>query len=104
MKMSKETQEKMIEIQALENKYGLALFRMGLTHMVDTGHRNLTENSVDEGIKQIIAQGETDSANGITAFISPEVLCEILRCAFDLSKFSIWHLFAYIKKHVVVDG
>jgi len=35
--MSSKTQE----IRAIENKYGLALFRMGLTHLVDVGIRHL---------------------------------------------------------------
>jgi len=102
--MSKETQEKMKEIQALENKYGLILFRMGLTHLVDAGFSNLDDNSVKEGIEQILAQGEIDKADGKISIMTPEFKCEILRCAFDLTKFSIWTLFAYIKKHVVVDN
>ena len=51
MKLSKEAQENMKEIQALENKYGLIIFRTGLTHLVDVGHSNLDDNSVDECIK-----------------------------------------------------
>ena len=103
MRMSKETQAKMKEIQDIEDKYGLTIFRMGLTHMVDIGFRNMDENSVEEGIKTILAQREADKATGGTPFMSPEFQCDILRCAFDLTKFSIWQLFAYIKKHVVVD-
>ena len=101
--MSKEKREKMKELQALENKYGLVIFRAGLTHMVDVGHRNLDDNSVDEWIKQIISQGELDKADGKTPIMTPKFQCEIVRCAAELVKFSIWTLFAYIKKHVVVD-
>jgi hypothetical protein len=101
--MSKETKEKMQEIQNIENKYGLILFRAGLTHLVDTGVCNLDDNSVEEGIKQIIAQGELDKANGVKSFITPEFQCEILRCSAELAKFTIWTLFCYIKKHVVVQ-
>ena len=104
MKLSKETQEILKEIQTVENKYGLMLFRMGLSHLVQVGYSNLDENSVEEGIKQILAQGEVDKANGVMTIMTPEFSCEILRCAFALTKFSIWNLFAYIKKYVVVDG
>lgn len=101
--MSEEKQCKMKEIRALEDKYGLMIFRAALTHLVDVGHRNLDDASVEEGIVQIITQGELDKADGVRPIITPEFKCEILRCATDLAKFTPWTLFAYIKKHVVVD-
>jgi hypothetical protein len=95
--------EKLKEIRNIEDKYGLVLFRMGLSHLVEVGHRNLDEASIEEGIKQIMAQGEKDKASGKISIMKPEFQCEILRCAAELSMFSIWTLFAYIKKHVVVS-
>ena len=89
-------------IQAIENKYGLTLFRMGITHLADAGHRNLGEAEVNEGIEQIMAQAEIDKAKGKTSVMTPEFQCGILRCAAELSKFSIWTLFEYIKEHVVI--
>ena len=103
MKMSKEAQEKMSEIRALEDKYGLMPFRVGLTHLVDVGISNLDDDSVEEGIKQILAQGELDKANGVRAFISPKFKCAVLRCSGELAKFSVMILLAYIKAHFVVD-
>jgi len=91
-------------IQNIENKYGLVPFRMGLTHLVDVGHRNLGSEEVEEGIKQILAQGEEDKDNGKRSFMTPEFQCEILRCAAELAQFSPWTLFCYIKKHVVVEA
>lgn len=92
------------EIRNIENKYGLVLFRMGLSHLVDVGHRSLDDEIVEEGIKQIIAQGEEDKASGKIPIMTPEFQCNILRCAAELAQFSIWTLFAYIKKHVDVGG
>ena len=89
-------------INALENKYSLVLFRMGLSHLVDAGHRNLGDEEVAEGISQIMAQGQKDKADGKIPIMTPEFQCEILRCAAELAKFSIWTLFAYIKEYVVV--
>jgi hypothetical protein len=100
--ISKEAQEKMAEIRAIEEKYGYMPFRMGLTHLMDTGINNLDDDSVEEVIRQIIAQGESDKANGIGAFISPELKCRILRCSGELTKFGVMTLFAYIKEHVVI--
>ncbi len=34
------------KIRALEDKYGLPLFGMALTHLVDVGVRHLTEENV----------------------------------------------------------
>lgn len=91
------------EIRNIENKYGLVLFWMGLSHLVDVGHRNLTDENVAESVRQIMAQGEEDAANGIPV-MSPEFQCEIVRCAAELTRFSIWTLFAYIKKYVDVSN
>jgi|GEM_PF-1078621 len=107
--MDKELASKMKEIQALEAKYGLMLFRFGLTHLVDMGVSQLSDNAaVEECIASIIEQGERDKQRkeagervGIS-LMSPEYQCEILRCAAELAKFSIWTLFAYIQNHVVI--
>lgn len=103
MGMSNDTKEKLKEIQNIENKYGLMQFRMGLSHLVDVGHSNLTDENVEEGIRQIMAEGEEAKANGKIPIMTPEFQCDILRCAAELAGFSIWTLFAYIKKHVVVS-
>lgn len=97
--MSKE----MKEIRNIENKYGLVLFRMGLSHLVDVGHKNLTDEDVRQSVEQIMAQGEEDAANGKIPVMTQEFQCEIVRCAAELAQFSIWTLFAYIKKHVEVS-
>jgi len=94
--------ENMKKLTAVENKYGLMLFRMGLIYLVDVGSRNLTDSNVEESIKQIIAKGDEDKENGVVSAMSPEFQCEIIRCATELSKFSIWTLFKYIKKHVYI--
>lgn len=93
----------MKEIRNIENKYGLVLFRMGLSRLVDVGHRNLTDENVRESVEQIMAQVEEDAANGKLSVMTPEFQCEIVRCAAELARFSIWTLFAYIKKYVEVS-
>jgi hypothetical protein len=94
----------MTDIAIVEEKYGLALFRTALTHLVDVGHRNLTDENVGDSIKQIIAQAKADMANGKKPLMAPEFQCDIVRCAAELSKFSIWELFAYIKENVVIGA
>jgi len=91
------------EIRAVENKYGLALFRMGLTHLVDVGIRHLTDENVNEAINQIIENDKADKAKGIVNIMSVEFQCKIVLCAASLAKFDVWELFAYIKNHVVIS-
>jgi len=90
-------------INALENKYGLVLFRMALTHLLDVGVRHLTDENVKESVREITAKGEEDKANGVITVMTPEFQCDIVRCAAELARFSIWDLFYYIKKHVTVS-
>jgi hypothetical protein len=94
--------ERMNEIRNIEDKYGLIQFGMGLFYLVDVGHRHLSEIDIEESVKQIM--GEKDAADGVTMVMTPEFQCEILRCAAELSNFSILTLFAYIKKYVEVSG
>ena len=95
--------ESLKEIRAVEDKYGLMLFRMGLTHLVDVGIRHMSDDDlVEDNIKTIMAQSE-DRDNGVIPVLTPEYQCEILCCAAELAKFSIWTLFAYIKKYVTVS-
>ena len=97
-----EKTEDIQSIRNIENKYGLMLFRMGLSHLVDVGHKHLGDDEIAECIAQIMAQGEEEKADGKISVMTPEFKCNILRCAAELAKFSIWTLFAYIKEHVVV--
>jgi len=90
------------ELRAVENKYGIVLFRMGLTHLADVGIRHLTDEYVSEAIRQINANEEKDKANGVVNVMTAEFQCEIIRCAASLAKFSVWELFAYIKNHVAI--
>jgi hypothetical protein len=92
----------MDDIQKIENKYGLALFRMGLTHLADVGIRCLTDENVAEAIAQIKAQSEVDKNSGVITIMSPQFQCEIVRCAAELAKFGVWDLFRYIKRYVFI--
>ena len=96
--------EDLNKIRDIEDKYGLMLFRMGLSHLVDVGHRHFDDVSVDKTIKRIIEKGEEDKANGEAAIMTPEFQCAVVRCAAELAQFSIWTLFVYIKKHVEVGN
>ena len=90
-------------IRELENEYGLALFRMALTHLVDVGVRHLTDENVEESLNQIIVKDEEIKANGGFPIMTVEFQSDIVHCAAELAKFSILDLFLYIKNHVHID-
>ena len=90
------------EIYKIENKYGLVLFRMGFTHLVEIGTRHFTDENIAECFQQIEMEAESDKATNRISIMTPEFKCEIVRCAAELSKISIWTLFAYIKEYVMV--
>jgi hypothetical protein len=91
------------DIRAIEDKYGLVPFRMGLSHLVDVGIRNLTDENIEETFKQIKAKNEADIADGKIPVMTADFQCQIVRCAAELSQFSPCTLFAYIKKYVSVS-
>ncbi len=94
----------MKKIRAVEDRYGIVLFRMALTHLMDVGVRNLDEEAVEECIQQIMEKDVADRTQGKISIMTPEFQCSIVRCAADLALFSIWDLFAYIKKYVAIGG
>ena len=99
-----ELSRKLNEIRMIEDKYGLLLFRTGLTHLIEVGTRHFTDENIEECFQQIQREEETDKAANRISIMTPEFKCEIVRCAAELSKFSTWDLIAYIKEYVVVDG
>jgi len=101
--MSKETQEKIKEIQAIESKYSLVSFNMALTHLVSAGINNFTDDFVEECKKQILEKEEEYKAQGLVSVMTPEFQFELLDCCVELAKHSPWTIFAYIKRHMVVN-
>ena len=90
-------------IKAIEDAYGLVVFRMGLTHLVDVGVRNLDDESVTECFKQIDAEDEAEKAQGFVPVMTPEFKRGIVKCASELARVSIWDLFYYIQKYVIIS-
>jgi len=96
--------DKMSKIRAVEEKYNHVVFGMGLTHLMDVGHRNFDAAAVDDSVKRIHTKGAEAEANGTRSIMSPAFQCEIIRCAGALAAFSPWTLFVYIKKHMEIGG
>lgn len=91
------------KIREIENKYGLCLFRMGLSHLADVGIRHLTPKNVQSAINQIEKESTEAAEQGTVLFMSPEFQRAIVHCAEELAAFSVWELFSYIKKYVYIQ-
>ncbi len=96
--------EKLQEIKALEDEYGILLFGMALSHLVDVGVRHLTDENVEAAVQKIKADSEVCAAKGERQFMTPEFQCAIVRCAAELAKINMWSIFAYIKKYMPIGG
>lgn len=90
--MSKRIQE----VKAIEDKYGIYLFNMALTFLVDIGHQFLNENTVEDIIKDIVTDDEYCPENKIP-IITRDFKCTVIRCASEIAKYSVWEIVAYIK-------
>jgi len=103
LKLSKKAQDNMTQIQALEDKYHPMIFQMALVYLVDVGYANFDDASIEERFKQISEYEETEKTTGKKSILTPDVQREILSCAVKLSAFSVFTLFAYIKKYFVIS-
>ena len=97
--------QQMKEIQAIEDKYGLLLFRMGLAYLVDAGASNLgNEAYAKDLLKQIAEDEKEEKASSAKPKLESALKRKMLQCGMELAKYSPLTLFAYIKKHVFING
>lgn len=73
------------------------LFRMAISHLYDVGYRHLTEENVNETITDIMKQDDSHS------IMTNEYQADIVRTAYELSKFDHIHLIVYIQREVAWD-
>lgn len=85
------------KIEAIRNKAGEMMFRMGISHLMDVGIRHLTEGTVEDTCKKIMQQDDSKS------LISNKFQCDIVRTAYELAQISHTDLLVYIQREVVYD-
>jgi hypothetical protein len=89
------------EIERIENKYDLIIFRMAIIHLFDMGVRHFTDITIVEYLKQIDIQEKKDIENDVERImITPTVERAIINCCAELATISIWDLLHYIKLYV----
>lgn len=86
-------------IRTIEDKYGLVVFRCGLSHLISCGAQALSDTEEIEQAKFRI-QEDTPKNSIMTA----DFQCGIIDCAVELAGVETWDLFRYIQTDVAVDG
>lgn len=74
-----------------------AMFRMAISHLMDVGIRNLTEEDVEETCNEIMKQDDSRS------LMTNEFQCELVRMAGELAKLNHIDLLIYISEEVYYD-
>lgn len=86
----KEASKRLMEMQRSDE----TVFRMAISHLMDVGIRNLTDEKVEETCSEIMTQDDTH------ALMSNEFLCEIVRTAAEIAKIEHTLVLTYIAKNV----
>ena len=73
------------------------LFRMAIIHLYDVGYRHLTEENVNETITDIMKHDDSHS------IMTNEYQADIVRTAYELSKFDHIYLMVYIQRELTWD-
>lgn len=89
-----ESKKKFDEIR---NRVGEPMFRMGISHLMDVGIRNLDKDLVEETYEKIMQEDDSK------AFMTNEFKCELIRTAYDLAQISHVDLLAYISREMFYD-
>lgn len=84
-------------IRKLRYCHGEAMFRMAVSHLMDVGVRNLTDEAVESTCVEIMQEDDSRS------FMTNEFKCELIRLAGKLAKIDHIHLLVYISRNVAYD-
>lgn len=84
------------QIGAIRNKNEM-IFRMAISHLMDVGIRNLTEENVEETCAEIMKEDDSRS------FMNNEYKCELIKTAGELAKLDHIHVLTYISREVTYD-
>lgn len=73
------------------------MFRMAVSHLMDVGIRNLTEEAVKAICEEIKKEDDSNS------FMTNDFKCDLVQLAGELAKIDHVHLLVYISRHVSFD-
>ena len=88
--------ESAIKINKQRNKNEV-MFRMAISHLMDVGIRNLTDENIKETCEAIMQEDDSK------AFMTNEFKCELIKMAGELAKINHIDLLVYISREVYYD-
>lgn len=88
-----ESKKKLDELR----KRNEVLFRMAISHLMDTGIRHFTEKSVARTCAEIMKQDDSHS------IMTNEFQCELVKTAAEIAKLDHIHVLTYIGREVCYD-
>jgi len=90
-----------MKIRELYKKYSETTFRMALDHLFDIGIVNFSKRS-EQDIENICRKSLSETPNN--SLISGKARADIIRCAYELSKFSVWDILKFVQTDLKIDG
>ena len=90
--------ENLEKIMGLHRRCGDVQFHMAIQHLADKGREQFTEEAVAES-KKIIRESQTK-----TPILTPDFQCSLMDCAYELSRFSTWDVYLYIKLYLEIQN
>lgn len=85
------------KIETIRDKHSDVLFRMAISHLMDVGIRNLTQEVVEETCEQLMQKDDSKS------FMTNEFQCNLVRTAYELAQISHIDLLVYIQREMAYD-
>lgn len=85
------------KLEELRNKNGEAMFRMAISHLIDVGIRNLTEENIKATCELLMKQDDTSS------ILTNEFQCGLVRLSGEIAKLDHIHVLVYIQNDVAYD-
>lgn len=81
-------------LNSIVSNYGEFIFRLGISHMIDVGIRNLTDEAIKHTCEELMKQDDSKM------FMTNEFQCDIVKCAGEIAKIDHIHTLKYIGKNI----
>ncbi len=86
------------KIRELHQKYGEYVFRLALSVFFDIGMKNIKRHEIDKECEKIVQSTPKN------ALVTGEMQANIYRCAYELSKMTVWDILKYVRTDLEIEG
>lgn len=89
----------MEKVREIFRKFGEMVFRLAANHLFSVGTNTVEQMDIEQAVSTLYKRG-----NNSNALCTAEMEEQILRCAYELSKLSLWDVLGFIKTDVEIEG